>query len=1321
MRTIVHGWPNPSAPQRGDVPLRVCDQLKPPSFSTISVLRRNCIRSNPISWTMRSLVGLKALVLALAGLQDVALAKKTCKPRSSGQGTSLTTAQTATITPSAGGLAPRGVPNIVVNGNFVGYDPSVAGGIYGFETDGDARQVTGLGYTGDNSQETACAYFTVPDSRNTNTGVSKRDGVESPQVASIRQWLKSTDRESVYTMRVWYYVDYNKLADTCKLVAIYDNNVFVESPYFPVVAKDSGSFSWSPLIQQSPVLSDSGYLKFEVQCTGGGAADVRFDQVFFTNEVSLRDLDDITVIYSSFADTPTVPPTISSTATSPASATAVLSTGSSAAAASSTVPGSTASSGTIASSATGSGTQIASSTSSLPPSTSSSVVGDNTCIVLGQASVAGRGCAKRPYSGSSGYKTFPNPDITKDQCAALCLSDARCQSFQWSTQGSGCQNYCSLLETSLSAGSADNGGNGSPWAYDRSCITQSTCPQAPADTVCVNGQGNTPGAGCTQFQGVAKACATPFMTASMSLVCGVGNGCRDLCAQTPSCKSYSYSYDGTNNCKLYSASAATVGTAQGSGSILFADASCSACGTGMSQFKYLPKLSDPSDMPILNCPDPSATPASSLAPTTTTQYSPSTASSCPQYIAAPGMCYGATPTAVGSVCNKRGTNSNTYTKSLDEVPNQSMSEYCALACDSDPECKSYAWDYNLSPFSCQFSKKTVTDNIAADLFIPSEMANQRWYDIGCMRCVHCGTTPQSSALASSSSASSTIPSASTTTAAASTPQNTCPGGLACTAKTFAPAGVYCKQQGQFSGLISASVPDAVEFPQKATSAEECASICSQTTNCLASSFSVVQGCGLITQALAQASFVPGSSSDSWGTVWSDNACFDCAACGTAASSTVATPISTTSSTIPAATSTGSSTASPTDCFGLSCRITSPIASGVYCRQPGDFQEDIGVWNPDPVKFPLKPITVEQCAAICLQDSRCKASSMTSRGLCQLFDRTLSAAHFTPSTVKSKDVWSDNACFECSSCSSTSTSIALVSSTVLPSTTTTPTPSSTTDGCPTWLPGPGGCVHSTPFPSGYVCDVKGTIPSSSVYTYSLAVQPLQRGFGDCAWICFNDPSCKTYGWVSGSSSGCKFSTMALDGLLTTDSTSDTRWFNMNCPQCYSCPNKPPLSTKTPVSTSPLSMSTPTTFGTITTPDSSSTDFISSSSGEPLITPYPPMTATTTAATTTTTAPIAAQTCLVPAAVLPDDATCGIPGNGGQQLMTYRLDNYVIKPVGSLAACAKDCLARADCLGFSYTKDDTSCRPYRRGTSDLGITYVSSNSIRYYDRACFTCPS
>ncbi|VUC23428.1 unnamed protein product [Clonostachys rosea] len=1290
---------------------------------------------------MRSLFGLTALAVALTGSLDLASAKKTCKARSSagGLGGSLTTAQTATTTPSAGGLAPRGVPNLVVNGNFVGYDPNVAGGIYGFEADGDARQVTGIGYTGDNSQETACAYFTVPDSPNTNTGASKRDAVESPQVASIRQWLQETDRESVYTMRVWYYVDYNKLADTCKLVATYDNNVFVESPYFPVVAKDSGSFSWSPLIQQSPVLSDSGYLKFEVQCIGGGAADVRFDQVFFTNEVSLRDLDDITVIYSSFADTPTVPPTVSSTATAPASVTAVASTGSSTVAISSTGVSSTVSPGTIVSSATGSGTQIASSTTSAAPSASSSL-GDNTCIVLGSASVAGRGCAKRPYVGSSGYKTFPNPDITKDQCAALCFSDSRCQSFQWSSQGSGCMNYCSLLETSLSAGSADNGGNGSPWAYDRSCIAQSVCPQAPADTVCVNGQGNTPGAGCTQFQGVAKSCATPFMTASMSLVCGVGNGCRDLCAQTPSCKSYSYSYDSANNCKLYSASAATIGTAQGSGSILFADISCSACGTGMAQFKYLSKLSDPDNMPVQSCPDPSATLASTLVPTTTTQSSPSTASSCPQYVTAPGMCYTATPTAVGSVCNKRGTNSNSYTKSLDEAPNQTMSEYCALACDSDPECKSYTWDPNLSPFNCQFSKNTVTDDIAADVFMPSEMVNQRWYDMGCMRCVHCGTTSQSSTLLSSLSlASSTVPSATTTTAASSTSQSTCPGGLACTAKTYAPAGVYCKQQGQFSDLIGASTPDPVKFPNKAASAEECASICTQTTNCLASSFSVAQGCGLITKTLAQASFVPGTSADSSGTIWSDNACFNCAACGTTASSTVATQTSTVSSSTPAATSTGSSTASPTDCFGLSCKVTSPVASGLYCRKPGNFPDDIGVWVPDTTKFPLKPITVEQCAAICMQDSRCKSSSFTSRGLCQLFDRTLSAAGFIPSAVKTDDVWSDNACFECTSCSSTSTPATLpsstvpptttttptpLSSTVPPTTTTTPTPSSTTDGCPTWLAGPGGCVHSTPFPSGYICDVKGSVPASSVYTYSLATQPLQRGFGDCAWICFNDPNCKAYGWVSGTSSGCKFSTTSLDGQLATDSTSDTRWFNMNCPQCYSCPDKAPLSTKTPVSVLPSTASTastPTTFGTVTTPASSSTDLISTSNTEPLITPYPPMTTTTAAATTTSSAPVAAQTCSAPAAVLPDDATCGIPGNGGQQLQSYRLDNYVIKPVGSLAACAKDCLARADCLGFSYTKDDTSCRPYRRGTSDLGITYVPANSIRYYDRACFTCPS
>ncbi|CAH0047629.1 unnamed protein product [Clonostachys solani] len=692
---------------------------------------------------------------ALVGSLDLTAAK--CNKATTGLPSSVTTpggyTGTSTGGPStitSGTLQPRGVRNLIRNGNFVAYDPSTPGGLYGYEVDGDgeARQVSGLGYTGDGSEESACAYLTVGQPKDSTTnGIDARDVIPDQSV-SIKQELQSTDRESVYTMRVWYYVDMNEKANTCKLIATYDNGVLVESDYFPVVAANSGSFSWTALVQESPLISESGYLKFEVRCSDGGSAAVRFDQVFFTNEVSLSDLDDITVIYSAFADASTAPPSLSSTAPIVASTTSSVTLSSAAQSPAASSPGTSATvsdNGTtsgsltgVASTTTGAGSNGATTTSSSAAASSTSF-GDNICATLGSASITGRGCARRPYSGSSGYKQYTS-DGTKEQCAALCLKDPRCLSFQWNTKSIGCVNGCYLLETSLADNSANNGGSDSNWAYDRSCIAQTQCPTTvPDNTVCVNVEGSTPGAGCTSnLNGQPRACASPFITTSVSPICG-SSACRDVCHQYPSCKSFSYSVTGGQNCKLYSDTASTVATSDGANYLtFFTDRSCNACGSGMAQFKNVATLADPANMPVLTCPAPSSTAA---------------------------------------------------------VTSSSLS-----------------------------------------------------------------TSSSSSSSVVSTSAASTTLSASTTTAAPSATttaatMDACPGGQSCTANLLVPANVYCKRAGQFNLDIGAWLPDSVKFPGKATSPEQCASICSQTKNCNSSSFSPFQGmCFLISETLAQGQF-----------------------------------------------------------------------------------------------------------------------------------------------------------------------------------------------------------------------------------------------------------------------------------------------------------------------------------------------------------------------------------------------------------------------------------------------------------------------------------
>ncbi|KLO88726.1 uncharacterized protein LW93_4537 [Fusarium fujikuroi] len=403
------------------------------------------------------------------------------------------------------------------------------------------------------------------------------------------------------------------------------------------------------------------------------------------------------------------------------------------------------------------------------------------CANVGTSSIEGRGCGMQPYNSAGAYSRFTSSNYQKEDCAALCLADENCKSFEWS-YGNNCANECRLIASVLSDVPVGNTGTQFT-SYDRSCIISKPCPSFPEDSICINKMGDTPNKGCVRRKGTLKSCAQEFATLTVQ-PCGGGDQCRDMCAMYADCQSYSYtSLLSQRNCKLYAGTTDEI-TEEG-GSDYFSDVGCWACGQNMGFATYGLLTNDNVVLPEMTCQAPtkavadtpttfntrttqaaestsSSSPAIQQPPTTTTESASSTATimTCPTGIAAPGFCQklDSLPTQAVSIpgildhwpqsdndveppvqrtCNAFGVKKGGWWgRGIQENARQTTMEDCALLCREQGYCEAFGLD-NTDPnrVSCALSTyKLGTEGI--DIDVPYSFW---WSDLDCYECHDCQT------------------------------------------------------------------------------------------------------------------------------------------------------------------------------------------------------------------------------------------------------------------------------------------------------------------------------------------------------------------------------------------------------------------------------------------------------------------------------------------------------------------------------------------------------------------------------------------------------
>lgn len=402
------------------------------------------------------------------------------------------------------------------------------------------------------------------------------------------------------------------------------------------------------------------------------------------------------------------------------------------------------------------------------------------CANVGTSSIEGRGCGMQPYNSAGAYSRFTSSNYQKEDCAALCLADENCKSFEWS-YGNNCANECRLIASVLSDVPVGNTGTQFT-SYDRSCIISKPCPSFPEDSICINKMGDTPNKGCVRRKGTLKSCAQEFATLTVQ-PCGGGDQCRDMCAMYADCQSYSYTnLLSQRNCKLYAGTTDEI-TEEG-GSDYFSDIGCWACGQNMGFATYGLLTNDNVVLPEMTCRAPtkavtdtpttfntrttqaaestssSSSPAIQQPPTTTTESISPTATimTCPTGIAAPGFCQklDSLPTQSVSIpgildhwpqsdndveppvqrtCNAFGVKKGGWWgRGIQENARQTTMEDCALLCREQGYCEAFGLD-NTDPnrVSCALSTyKLGTEGI--DIDVPYSFW---WSDLDCYECHDC--------------------------------------------------------------------------------------------------------------------------------------------------------------------------------------------------------------------------------------------------------------------------------------------------------------------------------------------------------------------------------------------------------------------------------------------------------------------------------------------------------------------------------------------------------------------------------------------------------
>ncbi|KAH7118523.1 hypothetical protein B0J13DRAFT_651617 [Dactylonectria estremocensis] len=142
------------------------------------------------------------------------------------------------------------------------------------------------------------------------------------------------------------------------------------------------------------------------------------------------------------------------------------------------------------------------------------------------------------------------------------------------------------------------------------------------------------------------------------------------------------------------------------------------------------------------------------------------------------------------------------------------------------------------------------------------------------------------------------------------------------------------------------------------------------------------------------------------------------------------------------------------------------------------------------------------------------------------------------------------------------------STPVPST-TIPSTSTTTSGCPAGVAAPGACYDATPTAEGSWCYKRAFIDGPNTCTVSRDLYPDQSRAEKCAFICQLDPNCKAFVWdYSVGPSQCKFSTVVLaEAGLVEFANAPNRWFDIGCYTCFNCPASSSAASSTVATTTP----------------------------------------------------------------------------------------------------------------------------------------------------------
>ncbi|KAF4448689.1 hypothetical protein F53441_7943 [Fusarium austroafricanum] len=785
---------------------------------------------------MRSIVALAAL--ALSGTLELAAAS-VCKPRPThltSATTDLTPTDTTTSSAASETKGPIAIKSVVEGGGFI--VASADGSVPGFVVDGDAGIVIGPGYKKDGSKDSGCLSMKAE-----NSGDGKKRGFLSNYVG-VAQTINQLSLAKPYTVRFFYLIVTAPSLNLCQMTASLGGQTFFSTfvlsfgstiQWGQVLEQVSAAQVSAPLSismqclrggtaqiyvdslfmsnQVTPATIDDHPLDLGSGSDNSDPTTTSVPPVVPTGSHTSDGFGTVTPVTPGSQKTTSVPPVVpghtenSGANTRPATpvtpgtrqATSVAPiipthSGSSDDATRPATPGTQSQSTqhgsqTATSSAQqGTGTESASKTPTSGGDSSSETSTikpqgpvSRRCANIVSSNIPGRGCGMTPYNSAGAYSRFADSNYQPEDCAALCLADKKCLSFEWS-YGNNCANECRLIAKSLSDVPVGNTGTQFT-SYDRSCIFEKPCFIFPADSICINKMGDTPNTGCTKRRGSLKSCAQSFATLTVQ-PCGGGDQCRDQCAMYPDCQSFSYNYLlQQRKCNLYAATTSEI--VEDGGSEYFQDIGCYACGKNMGFATYALAITDKMTIPEMTCKAPAkgasdtsntktsqaaestttlATTTATEQPTTTTTKESSTATSaaltCPQSFSGPYFCQPKDNLPTQSVslsgmgnwqqsdndpepnvqrtCNAFGVKNNgRWGRTWQSNHKQTTIEECAELCRKEgSNCQAFGlnvFDTLNGPSTCALSYyKLATDGI--DIGVQWSIM---WNDLACYECQDC--------------------------------------------------------------------------------------------------------------------------------------------------------------------------------------------------------------------------------------------------------------------------------------------------------------------------------------------------------------------------------------------------------------------------------------------------------------------------------------------------------------------------------------------------------------------------------------------------------